>query len=397
MHQTSEKDRAVAGRPAPARGPEPFDFAAARQEFPIRATRVYLNNAAIAPASTPVIAAMNRFLADVRDHGERHYPDWCRHADEVIKAKIASLIGADASEIAFVKNTTEGLTIVANGLDWQPGDNVLVPDIEYPSNVYCWLDLARRGVAVKWVPSRDGRVLVDDIAALIDARTRLVTVSAVQFSNGFRQDLARTAELCRSRGVLLNLDAIQYVGALHLDLTRWPIDFLSAGGHKWLLGPIGTGFFYCRRSSLERLRPASIGYHSVAKEADHLDYELTFRPDAGRFEEALVNFPGLWGLEAAIDMILALGVPRIEQHVLGLTSRLAERLRGKGYTVVSPREEAERSGIVSFRHSHHSAEPLHRRLQDAGIDVALCVGALRASPSVHNVAEDVDALLHALP
>jgi cysteine desulfurase/selenocysteine lyase len=336
-------------------------LAAIQAEYPIRATRVYLNNAAIAPASTRVIAAMNRFLADVRDHGDRGYPAWCEHADGVIKRKIGALIGAASTELAFVKNTTEGVLIVANGVDWRAGDNVIVPDIEYPSNVYCWLNLARRGVGVKWLPNRHGRLLVEDLENLIDARTRLVTLSAVQFSNGFRQDLARTAELCQRRGVLLNLDAIQWVGALHLDLHEWPIDFLSAGGHKWLLGPIGTGFFYCRASALERLRPANIGYHSVAKDADHLDYELSFRPDAGRFEEALVNFPGLWGLEAAVDLLLEVGTRQIEAYLLDLTEQLADGLRSRGYAVLSPQGTGERSGIVSFRHPQRSAENVHAR------------------------------------
>ena len=374
-----------------------MDLRAVQAEFPIRATRTYLNNAAIAPASTGVIAAMNRFLADLRDHGDGHYLEWCRHADEVIKLKIATLIGADRTEIAFIKNTTEGVLLVANGLDWAPGDNVVVPDIEYPSNVYCWMNLARRGVAIRWVKSREGRILVEDIAAAIDPRTRLVTLSAVQFSNGFRQDLTRTAELCRSRGVLLNLDAIQYVGALHLDLGQCPVDFLSVGGHKWLLGPIGTGFFYCRRAVLDRLRPHNIGYHSVAKDADHLDYDLVFRPDAGRFEEALVNFPGLWGLEAAVDLVLGVGTERIERHILALTDSLVEGLRAKGYVLLSSQESGERSGIVSFRHPTRGADEVQTRLQVARIDVAICLGALRASPGAYNDVADVQQLLEALP
>jgi selenocysteine lyase/cysteine desulfurase len=373
----------------------PMDFRTARAAFPIHETRVYLNNAAIAPAAMPVITAMNRFLADVRDHGDGHYLDWCRHADDVIKQKIAALIGADRSEIAFVKNTTEGLLLVANGLDWAAGDNVIIPDIEYPSNVYCWMNLRRHGVGIRWVKNREGRILVEDIAPLIDDRTRLVTLSAVQFSNGFRQNLMRTAELCRNRNVLLNLDAIQYMGALHFDASQCPVDFLSAGGHKWLLGPIGTGFFYCRRSALNRLRPANVGYHSVAKDADHLDYDLVFRPDAGRFEEALVNFPGLF--EAAVDFVLALGTRRIEQHLLDLTSRLIDGLLARDYLVLSSRHEDERSGIVTFRHRARSADELHGHLRAAGIDVALCLGALRASPGVYNDTTDVDQLLDALP
>ena len=290
------------------------------------------------------------------------------------------------------------MLLVANGLDWAPGDNVIVPDIEYPSNVYCWMNLRRHGVGIKWVKSRDGRVLVEDIAPLIDQRTRLVTLSAVQFSNGFRQDLMRTAELCQSRNVLLNLDAIQHIGALHFDASRCPVDFLSAGGHKWLLGPIGTGFFFCRRSALDRLRPANVGYHSVAKDADHLDYDLVFRPDAGRFEEALVNFPGLWGLEAAVDLVLALGVrshraARPRPHVA--PDRRPPRTRVPRPEL--PATPDERSGIVTFRHPTRRADELHAHLQAARIDVALCLGALRASPGAYNDGADIQALLETLP
>ena len=160
---------------------------------------------------------------------------------------------------------------------------------------------------LRWIRNRAGRIAVDDLAAAIDSRTRLISLSAVQFSNGFRQDLAATGELCRKRGVLLNLDGIQWVGALHMDLASYNVDFLSVGGHKWLMAPIGTGFFYCRRDSLDQLTPPSVGYHSVDKHEDHMDYDLTFRPNAGRFEEALVNFPGIWGLDAAVKLHLAVG------------------------------------------------------------------------------------------
>src|SRR5262249_5640904 len=161
-----------------------------------------------------------------------------RYADEHIKARLGSLIGAGPDEIAFIKNTTEGLVTVANGLDWRAGDNVVLPDIEYPSNVYCWMRLAQPGVAIQVGAHPHGRVTVDTIAEAIDSRTRLVSVSAVQFSNGFRQDLASTSALCQERKVLLNLDAIQWIGALHMDLRRYHVDFMSVGGHKWLLAPI---------------------------------------------------------------------------------------------------------------------------------------------------------------
>jgi len=197
-----------------------LDFASVAAQFPIKRKRAYLNNASIGPMSEPVLAAVNAFLDDVRDNGRNNYPAWCRYSEGQIKARVARLIGARPSEIAFVKNTTEGLVTVANGLDWHEGDNIILPRFEYPSNVYCWMRLAKFGVSIRWVEPQDGRVAVGAIAEAIDARTRLVSLSAVQFSNGFRHDLAATSELCRKRGVLLNLDAIQWIGALTLNLSE---------------------------------------------------------------------------------------------------------------------------------------------------------------------------------
>ncbi|HSD51195.1 MAG TPA: aminotransferase class V-fold PLP-dependent enzyme [Candidatus Methylomirabilis sp.] len=374
-----------------------MDFTFIQEEFPIKKKRCYFNNASIGPLSLPVIAAVEEFLADVRDNGRNNYPHWCKYADTEVKDRIGRLIGADRSEIAFVKNTTEGLVTVANGLRWQPGDNVIIPDIEYPSNVYCWMKLQARGVELRWVRNRMGRVRVEDIAQLIDGRTRLVSLSAVQFSNGFRQDLARTGELCRSRGVLLNLDAIQWLGALHMDLSQYPVDFLSAGGHKWLLGPIGTGIFYCRRDALDLIDPPNVGYHSVGKHEDHMDYELVYRPDAGRFEEALVNFPGIWGLDAAVKVLLGLGTCAIETRIRALTDLALEGLLARGYEIVSPQGDAERSGILSFRHPRLPADLLAARLADASVDVAVRGGALRISPSFYNDEDEILRFLEALP
>lgn len=225
----------------------------------------------------------------------------------------------------------------------------------------------------------------------------MVSLSAVQFSNGFRLDLEQVGNLCRSRGTLLNLDAIQYLGALHLDLTRVHIDFLSAGGHKWLLGPIGTGIFYCRRESMPHLSPPNVGYHSVEKPDDHLDYELRFRPDAGRFEEALVNFPGIWGLEAAVNVHLDLGPERVEAYILGLNSLARKGLEAKGYQIVSPQGDKEVSGILSFRHPRLPSQEVYGRLRTRNVTSSLTAGALRMSPSVYNDEDEIGRFLEALP
>ena len=375
----------------------PLDVAAIRDQFPIVRERAYLNNASIGPLSTPVVDAIQAFLHDVRDHGRNNYPNWCRYADESVKARLGALIGATADEIAFVKNTTEGLVTVANGLDWRPGDNVVLPDIEYPSNVYCWMRLEKLGVSINWARSAAGRVTVDAIAEAIDSRTRLVSVSAVQFSNGFRQDLAATSQLCRERKVLLNLDAIQWIGALHMDVRRYHVDFISAGGHKWLLAPIGTGLFYCNRDSLGLLDPPSVGYHSVDKHEAHMDYDLVYRPNAGRFEEALVNFPGIWGLDAAVRILLGLGPTIVERHILELVDHAAETLRGRGWHIVSPLGEGERSGLLSFRRPGVDMEAVAVGLTGRGVDVAVRNGAIRISPSYYNNRADIERLVRELP
>ena len=374
-----------------------MDFRDIQKEFPIKTKMVYLNNASIGALSNRVIAAVNDFMNDVRDNGRNHYPQWCEFADTVIKDRVAKLIGADKCEIAFVKNTTEGILIVANGIDWKGGDNVIIADIEYPSNVYCWMNLERRGVEIRWIKAREGRILGEDIEHLINNRTRLVSLSAVQFSNGFRLDLEKVGEICWRKGIFLNLDAIQYLGALHLDVSNYHIDFLSAGGHKWLLGPIGTGIFYCRKESMERLHPWNVGYHSVDKPEDHLDYDLTFRATAGRFEEAIVNFPGIWGLDAAINIILELGTKQIEKQILQLTSFAIDGLESKNYQIVSPKGEGERSGILSFRHPHLPTQAIFHRLQEANIHLAIRNEALRISPSFYNDREEIEAMLNALP
>lgn len=373
-----------------------MNFEDVRDEFPIKSERVYLNNASIGPCSLRVTDAISKLLVDVQMRGRRHYPEWCRYADETARPRAARLIGAEASEIAWVPNTTQGICLVANGLDFRDGDNVIIADIEYPSNVYPWMNLKDRGVEVRFIEAIGGRIETPAIEPLIDRRTRVISLSSVQFSNGFRLDLDALGELRAKHGVLVHLDAIQHLGALVMDVSTHPIDFLSAGGHKWLLGPIGSGIFYCRSSALEQLRPSVVGYHTVDKPLDHSDFELTPRPGAARFEEALVNFPGIFGLDRAIEIILELGVDRVERHILGLTSLAIEGLRAKGFEVLSSTSEGDRSGIVAFQHPAIAAADIDDRLQAAGVDVAVRRDALRISPSYYNDEDEIERFLEAL-
>ncbi|HIE50318.1 MAG TPA: aminotransferase class V-fold PLP-dependent enzyme [Armatimonadetes bacterium] len=377
-----------------------LDIEAYRPLFPVTQHHIFLNHAAVAPVSTRVVEAVNEYFTDVLRAGGTNEPAWLERVKKA-RADAAALVGAEPEEIAFVKNTTEGLLFVANGIRWREGDNAVTASCEFPANVYPWRNLARWGVETRFVKPRGGRILVDDVRAALDRRTRVVSLSFVQYFNGFRADLEALGTLCRERGVLFCVDAIQGLGALQLDVSRTPVDFFSADGHKWLLAPEGIGVFYCRRERLEDLEPLEAGWWSVQKATyyapDYSTYTAPLRNDAQRFEPGTRNNAGLFGLGAALALLREIGILRIEARILALTDRLIEGLQRRGYTILSPLRPAERSGIVTFRRKGQPALQLHRRLREANILVSLRHNAVRVSPHFYNTEEEIDALLEALP
>jgi cysteine desulfurase/selenocysteine lyase len=236
------------------------------------------------------------------------------------------------------------------------------------------------------------------VAALMDKRTRLVAISFVEFATGFRNDLATLAEMCHARGVRFCVDGIQGVGALPLDVGEVPLDFLAVGGPKWLMGPIGTGFLFIRRQQIPTLDLAIAGWIGTTDTNEHFRYDLPWRNDARRFEEGSLNRIGAAGLNAALELLLSVGIESIEQRIMTLTDRLVEGLRQRGYQVITPvAHRQERSGIVSFQHKHHQSPQLERRLAQANVVVSRRGTFIRVSPHFYNNEEDIDRLLSALP
>ena len=368
-----------------------------RALFPTTQTHAFLNHAAVAPFSRPVAEAMQQTIAWRLNLGplEADEEEWATtHA----RRSAARLIGAEEEEICLTRNTSHGLNIVAAGLPWQPGDNLVTAQTEFPANVYPWKNLERQGVTVRLAPARDNRVLVDDVAALMDERTRLVAISFVEFATGYRNDLAALAELCQARGVLLCVDGIQGVGALPLDVGQVPLDFLAVGGPKWLMGPIGTGFLFIRRQHLHTLDLAMAGWMGTTDIHQHFRYDLPWRDDARRFEEGSLNVVGAAGLDAAIKLLLSVGLETIEERILTLTDHLIEGLRQRGYRIISPiAHRHERSGIVSFQHPRHDPADLERRLTEAHVVISRRGAFIRVSPHFYNNEDDIDRLLSALP
>jgi selenocysteine lyase/cysteine desulfurase len=368
-----------------------------RSFFPVTRSLAYLNHAGVAPISTRVAEALARYSAEASERGAFHYGRSFDAEVERVRERAARLIGAGADEIAFAKNTSEGLGLVACGLDWQRGDRVISCDLEYPSNVYAWWSLRPRGVETVLLPGREGRLPIESVEeALKHPRTRLLALSSVEFGSGARNDLRELGRICRERGVLFCVDAIQSVGCFPLDVADCQIDFLAADGHKWMLSVEGCALFFCRRGLLSRLAPRVIGWRSVTHNTDFDRYHLELQPSAGRFEEGTPNTPGIFALGAAIDLLLELGVDAIGRRVLELTDRLCEQLAERGAEIASPRQPGEASGIVAFRLPGEPPGKTAARLRGAGVFVVERRGCVRASPHFYNSSEDLDRLIRAL-
>jgi selenocysteine lyase/cysteine desulfurase len=368
----------------------------ARSEFPITRQYNFQDHACVAPLSGPAAAALKAYADEMA--GASYLKGTFYRAAEHVRQSVAKLLNADPQEVTYVKNTCEGLNYVAGGIQWVTGDNVVTTRLEFPANVYPWMNLEHRGVNLKWVEEEDGRIPFDRVAAAIDQRTRVVAVSAVQWCNGFRTDLTRLGELCQEKGVLLCVDAIQALGVHPIDVRAMNVDFLSADGHKWLCGPEGLGVFYCRRELLGHLRPSEPGYLGMKGDFDTLEHKMDLRDDARRFDSGAYNLGGICAMGASINLLLEVGIEEIQKRVKLLTDRLVEGIRERGWTVHSPRTPSEWSGIVSFSSDKHDLATLRKHLLDEfKIVLSRRLGWLRASPHFYNTPEEIDQLIDALP
>lgn len=358
-----------------------------RREFPVTVSHVYLDNAGVAPVSKRVKEAVEGFLRESSEAGAFHYPRWAG-AVEAVRRQCGAMINAAPEEMAFVRSTSHGLSLVAGGLDWRPGDNVITYRKEFPANLYPWLDLVKRGVEIRFVEARDGVFGVREVEERMDHRTRVVTLSSVQFTTGFRIDLGGIGGVCRRRGVLFCVDGIQSLGVVPVDVVKEQIDFLSADAHKWLLGPEGIGVFYCRKELCEELRPALIGWKSVREPFGFEAPTYELRKDAGRFEEGSQNLMGIFGLGAAVELLGEVGIGDIHERVQGLGELIMAEAERRGFEVKTPRERKLRGGIVTFGGAF-DAEAVRDGLRERGMMVNVRAGGIRMSPHFYNTGEDI--------
>jgi selenocysteine lyase/cysteine desulfurase len=361
-----------------------------RREFPIAEKYIYLDHAGVAPVSIRVMNAIDGFLGESAEGAAFHYPRWAQRVAGVRKL-CAQLVNADADEIAFIKSTSNGLSLVAEGINWQSGDNVLFYEKDFPSNIFPWINLKSKGVEARAIPANGGRILIEDIERLMDGRTRLISVSSVQYSTGFRIDLRRLGALCRKSGILLCVDAIQSLGILPMDVRELNIDFLAADAHKWLLGPEGIGVFFCRKELVQAMRPPLVGWKSVRNEFDFDHPVLRLKDNAQRFEEGSQNLMGIFGLGAAIELLFEVGIKNIEKRVLDLGDRIIGEAGKRDFGIMTPIDREERGGNITIAGGFDPAA-VRDALRERGIMVNVRGGGLRLSPHFYNTREDINAV-----
>ena len=369
-----------------------------RALFPVTERAIYLNHAAVSAPPTPTINAIQSQLADVSENGSVNFRRWLA-VRESARQLVAGMLGARPEQVAFVRNTSDGLSTVANGLDWRAGDNLVTFRHEFPSNLYPWLRVRDAlGVDVRVCEERNGRVDMDELIRLIDDKTRIVAISQIQYASGFRADLERIGRVARAHDALLVVDVIQALGVVPLDVQAELVDVAAGACHKWLLTPEGVGFLYLSARARERIQPTLVGWTSVPNPDDYGNYEQGWNQGTLAWETGTGPVALIHGLEASLKLLNEVGVSRIQAYLETLTDHLCEQLRNMDYQVVSSRLAGEKSQIVCIRNSAGlSSMDLFAHLKKKNIITAPRGDRLRISPHFYNTIEEIDELVNALP
>ena len=377
-------------------------FAALRHdEFVVTQHKVWFNTATYGPLPASNLKAQLGLLEEMSvGGGAKGIGHWWEGAAQV-RAKVGALIGCDADDVALLHSTGEGLSLVSLGLDWHPGDEVVLYDQEFPSGVYPWLALEERGVATRFVRD-EGRYRFDvaDVEAVLSDRTRVVCMSLVNCYHGFRAPIEEISKLCRARGIWLLVDAVQGVGALRVDVGSLGADLVAAHGYKSLCSGYGVGFCYVSPALRDVLTVSSPGWKSIEDAPfleKQLQYNLRYPANARRYESSVPNLAGMYGMGASIDLFLGAGVELINDWVLQLSAEVVDALDEKGYPVVSSRREGERSGIVSARVPDGDAARVAAALAEQQVSCAVRDGRIRVSCHLFNDRSDIERLVAALP
>lgn len=365
-------------------------------EFPVLERIVFLNHAALSPLPARAARALLTYTEEAAQLGGAAWPRWNGRIKQA-RPRAAQFLGAGTDEVAFVQSTTHGLIVLAQSLPWRAGDNVISGEHEFPANIYPWQNLAERGVALRLVPERpDYRYSVDDYIARIDARTRLVAVSLVQYSTGYRMPVEQLAEVCRKRGIWICVDGIQGTGALPFNVKESGCDFFAAGGQKWMLGPEGIGLLYVDQERLGLFNDAMTGFAAREQPWDHDNITQKVVHAARRFETGGTNMAGIQALDGSLNLLMEVGAREVWRRIEEINAQLVEGLKKQKFEIISPRGEGERSGIVAFTKKGLDPEACMKKLGEEEIYLSARRGWLRVAPHFYTQPEQIERLLGAL-
>ena len=383
----------------------PNPWAKWRQLMPIAQDWSYFDHAAVGPLSAPASRAMHQFVDQAARLGDTVWPEWAANI-ETLRRSTAELVGAQTSEICMVPNTTSGINLVAEGWPWQAGDNIVIPDHEFPSNLFPWMNQQSKGVELKVVPLRvvktangadEHQVHIDDLMSQVDTNTRMIALSWVGYASGYRIDLDSLVARANDQGVRVFLDAIQALGIYPLDVKKTPVDFLAADGHKWLLGPEGAGVAMIRREHQDKIRCLNVGWASVKNSYNYAQPAFDLRDTAARFESGSANMAGIAALAANVEMFLkvreAQGDDAIAQRIIQQATRLHEMLAEIGVPSRLPTDQANRSGIVTFDVPGVEPAAVRRSCLEQNVVLSCRGGGVRASVHAYNNDEDLHRLV----
>ena len=368
------------------------------RDFPITRSKVFLAHAAASPYCSPVSEAIRGYCERNATDGQWEY--LYGDIERELRHLAAELFGGSEQEIALVSSTSMGLAIVAAGLCWRHGDNVVIADGDFPANIYPWLNLKTEGVEIRFVPKHhDGSLYPEDLEKLVDVRTRLVSLSSVNYVTGFKIDIDAIGDFLHSRNILFCVDAVQSLGTIPFSSKY--VDFAAGSAHKWLMGPMGIGLLFVKKENLEKLQCRLVGWKTVKENKHYLEYNLEFPDSARRYEMGSPNALGIVGLHAALKMLLEVGIENIARRLALLTLHLPGRLIEAGFELVSPPGTVRADGIVSFTSDKVDITRLRQSLDSLGFIVSLretldnrkCI---RISPHFYNLEEEITALLDLL-
>jgi len=368
-----------------------------RSEFPhTELDMVYLDHAAVSPMCNRVKTNLDAYIRQAQ--GEK-IGNWFDTMDMAVAAreKFGQLINAPAERIAAVRNTSDGMILLARGLKWEPGDRIILHKMEFPSNIYPWWDLQPYGVELDFLDSDLGSVTPDDLERIVTDRTRLVAVSWVQYFSGYRNDIRALADWCHARGIILAVDVMQGLGAMQFDNEISQADFIATGTAKWLLGPQGVGFIYITEELQEQIHPPHLGWQGRASLMEFHNYDQPLKADASRYEFATPFSLGIWGVNGALDLLLEVGQPAIENRIMELTDYLAKLLLVHNYRVISDRSANVKSGVVITSNSDPKRnQQIFDYLHKNRFYISYRNGNLRIAPHFYNTIAEIDRLIEIL-